>query len=255
VRDNRTLAFLGAVVVVLLLAGLLVVFGDPLFQELGLFNNAPPPPTFDKAWESYKRTGYADRTASTAVDTEQPKLNPPAAHKTTDPAGSVPAETTNQATGPALTTDEIQRLTEERSRAVGMLAAFENMLNTPSFAARAEIYCRFTMERMLPLAAPGVEPPSWRHLEDRYQELLRSEPTTLEGERQRQRQLSALRYFAIDPYRKNLSACQNMVTNGLQGMPSGEELRGKAAQAQRQIREIDQEIASGRALAPAPARR
>jgi len=235
VRDNRTLAFLGAVVVVLLLAGLLVVFGDPLFQELGLFNNAPPPPTFDKAWESYKRTGNAARTASTAVDAEQPK--------------------SNQATGPALTTDEIQRLTEDRRRAVDMLAAFENMLNTPSFAARAEIYCRFTMERMLPLAAPGVEPPSWRHLEDRYQELLRSEPTTLEGERQRQRQLSALRYFAIDPYRKNLSACQNMVTNGLQGMPSGEELRGKAAQAQRQIREIDQEIASGRALAPAPARR
>ena len=65
---SRILAFIGAVAVILFLAGFLAGFDHVLLQELGL----------------------SDRTASTAVDTEQPKSNPPATHKSQEATSPSP---------------------------------------------------------------------------------------------------------------------------------------------------------------------
>jgi hypothetical protein len=121
-----------------------------------------------------------------------------------DKAHAVPGQ-------PSLSADELQRLNQERQYALKIAATAEDILNTPSFAARAEKYCRFTMEQAESLMMPGKM--SGEQIEDRYQELLRSQPTTQEDELKRQQQLSILQEF-MAAHRRNLSQCQGMMVVG-----------------------------------------
>jgi lipase chaperone LimK len=67
------------------------------------------------------------------------------------------------------------------------------------------------MEQAESLMMPGKM--SGEQIEDRYQELLRSQPTTQEDELKRQQQLSILQEF-MAAHRRNLSQCQGMMVVG-----------------------------------------
>ncbi len=158
-----------------------------------------------------------------------------------DPA-SDPAEIHTAPIQPALSADEFRELNQQRRYAADLLSTIEGILNTSSFAARAEIYCRFTVEQAEMLTTPGNI--SGKQMEERYRELLRSQPTTQKAELQREQQLSAVQEF-VGIHRRNLEQCQSLVVNGMQRMPSDQELHNRAIQAQQQLAEIDQKLAPG----------
>jgi hypothetical protein len=147
-------------------------------------------------------------------------------------------------TTPSMDAAELRKLTEERQYAVDILTTVQGILSAPSFSARAELYCSFTIEKTEELTAIGGL--SGKRLEARYQELLNAEPTTQEGELQRQQQMRFLENLILT-HRENLSQCQELLVNGIQKMPTDQELQAKAAQAQQQIANIDQQIGAGAA--------
>jgi hypothetical protein len=174
-----------------------------------------------------------------------------ASHVTGAPTSTPqPAELHTIPSKPELSATELQHLNEQRQYTTEMLASINGILNASSFVARAEIYCRFTMEQTEKLTSFGGL--SGEQIEARYRELLRSQPATQQGEFQRQQQLTGLQQFVI-AHRENLSNCQAALVNGFQRMPSDEEFRQIAIRAREGIAEIDHEIATGeRTVAPPP---
>jgi hypothetical protein len=142
---------------------------------------------------------------------------------------------------PTIGAAELRKLTEERQYAVDMLTTVQGILNASSFAARAELYCHFTVRQTELLTGGNF---SGDRLEARYQELMNEEPTTQDGEIRRQQQLRSLEYF-VTTHRQNLADCRAMLSNGMLRMFSDPELREKAIEAQQKIADIDRQLTSG----------
>lgn len=97
------------------------------------------------------------------------------------------------------------------------------ILATRSFAPKAEIWCRDQVGRPGTLAMSFSGGRSGDEMEAYYNELLRSEPTTREGELDRQRRLQAVGEL-VASYEKNASECKMAVINGDTKMPTDKEM-------------------------------
>jgi hypothetical protein len=147
--------------------------------------------------------------AATPTHTESPTISP-LSEPTPENKSTMP-EVPQVAAQPALSADEIRRLAKERQYAIDMITALESMLATQTVSDRAEIYCRFTVDKTYELMGSGSE--SNQQVQD----------------------------FARNG---NIRSCIGRILIGYQTMPDLDELREKAVQAREHVMEIDQKLAA-----------
>lgn len=164
-----------------------------------------------------------------------------AATETTSTQVPAPAQQTAKPpiTNPSLSATELQQLTAQRQHALDMIAAINGILEASSFVKQAEVYCRFYVDQAPSIPLPGIS--SEKQAEERYGELMNTEPPTREEELTRQYQLRALR-DRIAAFDQSVSECQGMVTAGVQRIPGPDELRKDLANIQQAVADIDQKI-------------
>ena len=163
-----------------------------------------------------------------------PEIAPPAQPKVEE------RKSVTQPPRPKLSTKQIKQLTALRPYEVDKIAAINGILDATSFAARAEVYCRYYVDQSPSVPLPGIR--SEKQAEERYAELMNAEPPTREEELRRQYQLRALG-DRIAAFAQNVSMCQGMVTSGAQTIPGPDELRKHLIDAQQALAEIDRNIA------------
>jgi len=220
IEQMRAIRLVGILLAVLALAGV-------GFFVRGLFHGSPE----QNQVAVTPVASHPPSSSSSAPSAPTPEATPEPESKESHPAP----------VGPPLSEEDIKTLKQQRAYSVEFLRTVEGILNARSFAAKAEIYCRFSTAQTESLTTGGV---SGDQIEQRYRELLRTEPTTQEGELQRRQQLSTLEQLVIT-HRQNLSQCQGAAAMGMEKIPPDEELRIKADQSRRMIIEIDKALASG----------
>ena len=133
---------------------------------------------------------------------------------------------------------EREELLKERKHAIHHLEVAQMILNARSYAARTDAYCRDRVGSSGTLMMALSNGLSGDELEAFYKILLRAEPTTREGEEERQRKLEAVGDLVMH-YEETVRECQGMILNGFQRLPSeaqlGEEVRTEKAN----IKDID----------------
>ena len=138
-----------------------------------------------------------------------------------------------------LSAEQRQQLIDIRQHALDTIEAFSGILNASSFAARAELYCRFYVDQS-PSMVPGIR--SEKQAEKRYAELMRSEPTTREWELNRQYQLRAIR-DRMAAFNQEVSTCRGMVIAGAQTIPGTDALRKYLADERLAVSKADSLLA------------
>ena len=141
--------------------------------------------------------------------------------------------------GISLSAEQRQQVTDIRQHALDTIEAFNGILNASSSASRAELYCRFYVDQS-PSMVPGIR--SEKQAEQRYAELMRSEPTTREWELNRQYQLRAIR-DRMEAFAQNVSMCRGVVTAGAQTIPGPDELRKQLAAERLAVSKADELLA------------
>ena len=141
--------------------------------------------------------------------------------------------------GISLSAEQRQQVTDIRQHALDTIEAFSGILNASSFAARAELYCRFYVDQS-PSMVPGIR--SEKQAEQRYAELMRSEPTTREWELNRQYQLREIR-DRMAAFNQEVSTCRGLVTAGAQTILGPDELRKQLADERLAVSKADDLLA------------
>jgi tetratricopeptide (TPR) repeat protein len=219
-------------------SGTLIPSGSPLYEQvahLATGNKVIFGGTFSSGNLDYMREASLTEAGSmtepefiftfTSIRLETATPTQPSSLATTANNAAPPADTATP-----IDNAHVQDLIKERNATKSYIELLASYLNAPSFAERAQIYCR-------ELATNFMGNPT-----ERYAQLMRSAPATREEELKRQYELLALRE-AMAAYNKNVSDCRGMVVNGFQKLPTDEELRAKVDQERQHIAEIDQELA------------
>ena len=133
-------------------------------------------------------------------------------------------------------------LLRRRKNALHEIQVAERIIGARSYSAKIEAYCREEMGRpSSPMMAFSPNYMSGEELEILYQQLLREEPKTREGEQNRQHDLAVVRSF-VSHYEENVDTCKGMILNWGQKMPSDNDEWNIIKQAKVDIAEVNQQL-------------
>jgi hypothetical protein len=139
--------------------------------------------------------------------------------------------------------DDSKALLRNRKFAMRKLEFAQKFINAPSFAARAEAFCRSRVGQPHSLMMAFSGDIAGEDLDGVYAKLLAEEPQTREEELDRQRRLEVIRDL-LSNYENNLRICQVAVTNGDAKMPPNSEEFQTLTDARAEIKDIDEQLSA-----------